>query len=74
MHHTEQAAPRLRSSAMKEQLLEYFEVHLSTVKYVVAYFFWRKRTKCLWAAGTADKQSVKSGLSPAKRNKWRGPT
>ena len=59
---------------MKEQLLEYFEVHLSTVKYVVAYFFWRKRTKCLWAAGTADKQSVKSGLSPAKRNKWRGPT
>ena len=27
-----------------------------------------------WAAGTADKQSVKSGPGPAKRNKWRGPT
>jgi len=26
-----------------------------------------------WAAGTADKQSVKSGPGPAKRNKWRGP-
>src|SRR5271165_6230014 len=45
MHHTEQAAPRLRSSATKEQLREYFEVRLRTEKYAVAYFLAESEAK-----------------------------
>ena len=42
---SEQAAPRLRSSATNEQLLEYFEVRFRAEKYAVAYFLAESEAK-----------------------------
>src|SRR5271166_3082193 len=45
MNRNAPAFRRLRSSATKEQLREYFEVRLRTEKYGVPYFFGRKRSE-----------------------------
>src|SRR5271157_1236927 len=69
MHHTEQAAPRLRSSATKEQLREYFEVRFRTEKYAVAYFLAESEAKQSGPRKEAAGARARSG----RGFKWKVP-